>query len=178
MYSKDEIQSVDDLNGKKIRVQATRTEDVHMPAYGAQTVHMAFGEVYTSLQTGVMDIAENGINVYLENKHYEVAPILSITQHAANNSVVWASDKVMESLTEEEREWVQAAADEVGKNQPKKALELEAESLAELEELGVKVVKEVDKSGFMEAAEPIQDQLAAEMGPHAEKILQLVRALR
>lgn len=149
-----------------------------MPAYGAQTVHMAFGEVYTSLQTGVMDIAENGINVYLENKHYEVAPILSITQHAANNSVVWASDKVMESLTEEEREWVQAAADEVGKNQPKKALELEAESLAELEELGVKVVKEVDKSGFMEAAEPIQDQLAAEMGPHAEKILQLVRALR
>ena len=58
----------------KIRVQATATEDAMFPAYGAQTVHMPFGSVYTSLQTGVMDVAENSINVYLVNKHYEVAP--------------------------------------------------------------------------------------------------------
>ena len=79
MYSKQEVRSVDDIKGKKIRVQATKTEDTHFPAYGAQTVHMPFGDVYTSLQTGVVNVAENGINVYLANKHYEVAPILSIT---------------------------------------------------------------------------------------------------
>ena len=60
MYSKKEIGSVADIKGQKIRVQATKTEDTHFPAYGAQTVHMPFGEVYTSLQTGVVNIAENG----------------------------------------------------------------------------------------------------------------------
>src|SRR5262245_41351234 len=58
MYSKKEIKSVDDIKGLKIRVQATKTEDTHFPAYGAQTVHMPFGEVYTSLQTGVVNVAE------------------------------------------------------------------------------------------------------------------------
>ena len=42
---------------------------------------MPFGSVYTSLQTGVMDAAENSTNVYLVNKHYEVAPVLSMTEH-------------------------------------------------------------------------------------------------
>ena len=63
------------------------------PAYGAQTVHMPFGSVYTSLQTGVVDMAENGVNVYDSNKHYEVAPIMSMTEHEANNNVIWVSDK-------------------------------------------------------------------------------------
>ena len=57
-------------------------------AYGAQTVHMPFGSVYTSLQTGVMDFGENSVNVYLINKHYEVAPVLSMTEHEANNAIV------------------------------------------------------------------------------------------
>ena len=93
MYGKTEVTKVDDLKGKKIRVQATKTEDTHFPAYGAQTVHMPFGEVYTSLQTGVVNFAENGVNVYLSNKHYEVAPVLNMTEHEANNNMLWVSDK-------------------------------------------------------------------------------------
>src|SRR6201994_1247568 len=85
IYSKKEIHNVGDMKGLKIRVQATATEDATFPAYGAQTVHMPFGSVYTSLQTGVVDAAENSIKVYLVNKHYEVAPVLSITEHEANN---------------------------------------------------------------------------------------------
>src|SRR3954468_22946158 len=67
MYSKREIKKVDDMKGLKVRVQATPTEDTMFPAYGAQIVHMPFGSVYTSLQTGVVDVAENGVNVYLAN---------------------------------------------------------------------------------------------------------------
>src|SRR3954451_13682115 len=70
IYSKKEIRNVGDLKGVKIRVQATATEDAIFPAYGAQTVHMPFGSVYTSLQTGVVEAAENSINVYLVNKLY------------------------------------------------------------------------------------------------------------
>src|SRR6187401_1086991 len=178
MYSKKEVKSVDDIKGQKIRVQATKTEDTHFPAYGAQTVHMPFGDVYTSLQTGVVNIAENGVNVYLANKHYEVAPVLSMTEHEANNNCIWVSDKTWNSLTPEQQRWVQAAADEVSRTEPALALKLEADSATKLKTMGVKVVENVDKSGFMTAAKPIQDQLAKELGPHAVKILDLVRNVK
>jgi len=177
MYSKREIKKIDDIKGLKVRVQATPTEDTMFPAYGAQIVHMPFGSVYTSLQTGVVDVAENGVNVYLANKHYEVAPVLSMTEHEANNSLVWVSDKLWNSLTPEQQGWVQAAADEVNKNQPAKAVELEHQSQDKLKSIGVKVVTDVDKSGFTTVADPYLDKLARELGPHAEKIKNLIRAI-
>src|SRR5215471_10300504 len=143
MYSKREIKGIADIKGLKVRVQATPTEDVTFPAYGAQIVHMPFGSVYTSLQTGVVDVGENGVNVYLANKHYEVAPVLSMTEHEANNSLVWVSDKVWQSLTAEQKGWVQAAADEVNKTQPGKAIDLEHQSQDKLRSIGVKVVTDV-----------------------------------
>jgi len=178
MYSKKEVKSIGDIKGQKVRVQATKTEDTLFPAYGAQTVHMPFGEVYTSLQTGVVNIAENGVNVYLANKHYEVAPILSMTEHEANNNCIWVSDKTWNSLTPEQQKWVQAAADEVSKKEPTMALQLEKDSADKLKAIGVKVVENVDKSGFIKAAQPIQDELAKELGPHAVKLLQLVRDVK
>jgi tripartite ATP-independent transporter DctP family solute receptor len=177
MYSKREIKSIADIKGLKVRVQATPTEDTTFPAYGAQIVHMPFGSVYTSLQTGVVDVAENGVNVYLANKHYEVAPVLSMTEHEANNSLVWISEKLWTSLTPEEQGWVQAAADEVNRSQPAKAIELEHQSQEKLRSIGVKVVTNVDKSGFTAVADPLLDRLAKELGPHAEKIKNLIRAI-
>jgi tripartite ATP-independent transporter DctP family solute receptor len=178
MYSKKEIKSVADIKGQKVRVQATKTEDTHFPAYGAQTVHMPFGEVYTSLQTGVVNIAENGVNVYLANKHYEVAPVLSLTEHEANNNCMWVSEKTWNSLTDEQKRWVQAAADEVSRNEPAKALQLEKDSAEKLKKMGVKVVENVDKTGFAADARPVQDSLAKELGPNAIKILDLVRNVK
>ena len=175
MYSKKPITSIADIKGEKVRVQATKTEDTLFPAYGAQTVHMPFGDVYTSLQTGVVNIAENGVNVYMANKHYEVAPILSMTEHEANNNCLWVSDKTWNSLTPQQQQWVQAAATEVSRTEPAKALQLEKDSAAKLSKMGVKIVDGVDKAGFIKAAQPVQDQLAAELGPHAVKLLQMVR---
>ena len=177
MYAKREIRAVADVKGLKVRVQATPTEDTMFPAYGAQIVHMPFGSVYTSLQTGVVDVAENGVNVYLANKHYEVAPVLSMTEHEANNSLVWVSDKLWNSLTPEQQGWVQAAADEVNRNQPAKAIALEHQSLEKLKSIGVKVVADVDKSGFAAIADPYLDKLSKDLGPHAEKIKNLIRAI-
>ncbi|SED58115.1 tripartite ATP-independent transporter solute receptor, DctP family [Rhizobiales bacterium GAS191] len=178
MYGKKEIRKVEDLQGEKVRVQATPTEDTIFPAYGAQTVHMPFGSVYTSLQTGVVNLAENGVNVYDSNKHYEVAPVLSMTGHEANNSVIWVSDKVWKSLSDEQKGWVQAAATEVGQKEPAQAIALDHKSLDRLQKLGVKVVTDVDKTSFIKLAEPLQDKLAAGLGPHAVKILQITRSIQ
>jgi tripartite ATP-independent transporter DctP family solute receptor len=175
IYSKKEIHKMEDLKGVKVRVQATATEDAIFAAYGAQTVHMPFGDVYTSLQTGVVDAAENSMNIYHTNKHYEVAPVMSVTQHEANNSLIWISEKAWKSLTPEQQQWVQTAADEVSRTQPAKVFELEHKSQTALEKIGVKIIKDVDKSGFVKVSEPFQDQLSAKLGPHATKILQLIR---
>jgi TRAP-type C4-dicarboxylate transport system substrate-binding protein len=122
-------------------------------------------------------MAENGVNVYLSNKHYEVAPIMSMTQHEANNNLLWVSDKTWQSLTDEQKQWVEQAAVEVGKQEPPYALQLESDSAKELKEIGVKIVEDVDKSGFIEAAEPIQDQLAEELGPQAVEIVEIIRGM-
>jgi TRAP-type transport system periplasmic protein len=178
IYGKKPVQKVADLSGIKMRVQATVTEDVTFPAYGAQVVHMPFGEVYTSLQTGVVDMAENGINNYLINKHYEPAPVLSLTEHEANNAALFISDKAWSSLSDEQKKWVLAAADEVSRNEPKIAFDLEHQALGKLEKIGVKVVKDVDKSGFMTISKPIQDKLAGDLGPNAVKVLAMVRQVQ
>ncbi len=178
LYGKKEIHSVADVKNLKIRVQATPTEDAMFPAYGAQTVHMPFGSVYTSLQTGVVDMAENGINVYDTNKHYEVAPVMSMTEHEANNNLLWISGKLWNSLTAEQKSWVEAAATEVATKEPALAIGLEHKSRAKLEKLGVKFVGGVDKSGFIAAAKPLQDKIAADLGPHATKILEICRSVQ
>ncbi len=172
------LKSLADIKNVKVRVQATVTEDTLFPAYGAQIVHMPFGEVYTSLQTGVVECAENGYTVYMLNKHYEVAPTMSVTEHEANNSVLFVSDKVWSGLSAEQKQWVQTAADDMNKVQPAKAFEMEKESRARLEKIGVKIVTTVDKSGFEAVSKPIQDKLAKDLGPHAVKILDLVRNVK
>jgi len=177
IYSKKEIHNVGDLKGVKIRVQATATEDAIFPAYGAQTVHMPFGSVYTSLQTGVVDAAENSINVYLVNKHYEVAPVLSITEHEANNALVFVSDRLWQSLSAEQKQWVTTAAAEISAKEPAKAFELEKFAATKLKSLGVKIVEDVDKKGFAAISDPYLEKLAKELGPHADKIKTLIRAV-
>jgi tripartite ATP-independent transporter DctP family solute receptor len=178
IYSKKEVKNIDDIKGMKIRVQATPTEDTMFPAYGAQIVHMPFGNVYTSLQTGVVDAAENGVNVFLVNKHYEVAPVMSMTEHEANNNLLWISDKLWSSLTAEQKGWVQAAADEVGKQEPAKALDLEKQSAVKLKGMGVKIVDGVDKSGFFKVAQPYLEKMAKDLGPHAAKLQQQIGAIQ
>ena len=178
LYCKKEIKTLADIKNVKVRVQATATEDALFPAYGAQIVHMPFGEVYTSLQTGVVECAENGYTVYLLNKHYEVAPVMSVTEHEANHSVLFVSDKLWSSLNDEQKKWVQQAADDMNKVQPAKAFEMENESRARLEKIGVKIVTGVDKSGFEAVSKPIQDKLAKDLGPNAVKILDLVRNVK
>ena len=178
MYSKKEIHKVEDIKGLKVRVQATATEDATFAAYGAQTVHMPFGSVYTSLQTGVVDVGENSVNVYLINKHYEVAPVLSMTEHEANNAILYISDKLWKSLSADQKKWVLEAGRDVSTQEPKKAFELEDAAAAKLKAIGIKIVSGVDKSGFQKISNPMLDKLAKELGPHADKIKSLIVAIK
>jgi hypothetical protein len=69
------------------------------------------------------------------------------------------------------------SADEVNKNQPAKAITLEHESASKLKSIGVKIVNDVDKSGFQKIADPYLDKMSAELGQHATKIKDLIRGI-
>ena len=139
---------------------------------------MPFGEVYASLQTGVVNAAENGIDVYMANKRYEVAPVLPMTEHEANNNAIWVSEKAWSGLSDRRRSGCQAAAEEVGRVEPAKALALETRVGGKLKKMGVEVVEKVDKAGFVKAAQPVQGQLAKELGPASGKIPGLIREIQ
>jgi tripartite ATP-independent transporter DctP family solute receptor len=174
-YADFEVHSVDDLKGRKIRVQATKTEDMIFGAYGAQPVHMAFTELYTALQTGVVDMAENALTYYGLNKHYEVAPTMSFSEHEGNCQVLWVAQKTWDGLSKDEQDAVTEAAMTVRTEQPKKAFELQDELKKKYGELGVKFVEDVDKKSFQDISVPLQDQVAQELGEDAVKILDAVR---
>src|SRR5215467_1364362 len=178
MYSKFPVTSVGDIAGKKIRVQATKTEDAFFSAYKAVPIHMPFGQVYTSLQTGLVQIAENGNDIVLKNKHYEAAPVVNRTEHEANCNHLWMSQKTWDSLTEEQRRWVVEAAEYARPLTTRKALELDAAAVQTLQKLGVKFNSQVDKQSFMVLAQPLQDPQAKELGPYAVQLLGQIRAVK
>lgn len=177
MYSKEPITSVADIKGKKFRVQATKTEDAFMLAYGAVPVHMPFGQVYTSLQTGVVQIAENGVNVYAANKHYEVAPVLSLTGHEANNYNILVADKTWNTLNKDQQKWVTQAFDYVQVRAPYQSLKDDQAALGRLRKLGIKIVEKVDKSGFKALATPVITEQVKSLGPYAQQLYDRVRQL-
>jgi len=178
MYSKLTISNVGDIAGKKVRVQATKTEDAFFSAYKAVPIHMPFGQVYTSLQTGLVQIAENGNDIVLKNKHYEAAPVINKTEHEANCNHLWMSQKTWDSLTEEQRRWVVEAAEYTRPLTTRKALELDAAAVQTLQKLGVKFNAQVDKQSFMVLAQPLQDPQAKELGPYAVQLLGQIRAVK
>lgn len=177
LYSDTEIRSPEDLQNMTVRVQPTSTEAALFKAYGAQPIQMAFPELYSSLQTGVVDAAENAITYYTLNNHHEVAPVMSMTGHATNGQALWVSDSTWESLSDEEQEFVTAAAEEVRHEQPARAVELEEEIRAEYEEKGILFVDDVDVESFQEIAVPLQDELAEDIGPEAITLLEEVRSI-
>jgi TRAP-type transport system periplasmic protein len=179
MYSRDtEVTSVEDLRDQKVRVQATRTEDITFAEYGAQTVHMQFSEVYTSLQTGVIDMAENALMYYGSAGHYDVAPVMSLTEHEGNTQIIWVTDKAWNGMSEEEQGWVRAAADAVKTMASERGFELERELRADYKAEGVQFVEDVDKESFKEISLPLQERIAKDLGEDAVRILERVRELR
>ncbi len=174
-YAKFEIRNVGDLKGRKVRVQATKTEDRFFSAYGAVPIHMPIGQVYTSLETGLVDVAENGADIYRAQKHYEVAPVLSATDHEANNNHLWVSDKVWKSLSPEEQGWVTATFQYARGLGVPRSLEYDHAAVESLKKMGVEIFTGVDRKSFIDIATPIQEEQAQALGPYAVKLLALVR---
>lgn len=161
-YAKTPIQTPDDLKGKKIRVQQSPASVSMMQAFGAAASPMSFGEVYTAIQQGVIDGAENNELALTNNKHGEVAKYYSYNKHQMVPDMLIANLKFLESLPEEELEVFEEAArlsTEVEMREWDKQVE-EAKEIAETE-MGVEFI-DVDIETFKEKVLPLHEEMLKE----------------
>ena len=157
--TKKPIMSPDDMQGMKIRVQQSDLFIDMMNALGANATPMAYGEVYSGLQTGLIDGAENNWPSYESSKHYEVAKYYSLDGHSMAPEVLVMAKSTWEKLTPEDQEIVkQAAKDSVVKMRELwDAEEVKAQKI--VKDAGVEV-NEVDNAPFVEKMQPIYEKYA------------------
>ncbi|WP_420963679.1 TRAP transporter substrate-binding protein [Brucella sp. IR073] len=174
-YSKKPVEKLEDLKGMKIRVQQSDLWIAMMDAFGANATPMPFGEVYSSLETGVVDGAENNWPSYESSRHFEVAKNFTLTEHSLNPEILVMSKISWDKLTPEDQKIIkQAAKDSVGKMRELWQAR-EKESEAKVRAAGVNVIK-VDKAPFIEAMNPVYDKFVTD--PKLKDLVERVRAVK
>ncbi len=148
------IESPDDLKGLKIRVMKSITAMEMVKAQGGSPTPISWGELYTALQSGVVDGAENNPPSFYTSHHYEVCKYYSLNEHTMVPDVLIISSKVWAKLTDQEKKWLQQAADESVDVERKLWAESEIESLRIVQEAGVKI-NYPDKEPFARKVEPL-----------------------
>jgi tripartite ATP-independent transporter DctP family solute receptor len=150
------IYSPDDLKGLKIRVMKSITAMEMVKALGGSPTPISWGELYTALQSGVVDGAENNPPSFYTSHHYEVCKYYSLNEHTTIPDVLIVSMKVWNKLSDQEKEWLQQAADESVPVERKLWAESEKESLEAVEEAGVTIIHP-DKKPFADKVAPLLD---------------------
>ncbi|MDR9391235.1 MAG: TRAP transporter substrate-binding protein [Trueperaceae bacterium] len=166
------IRSTADLEGLRMRTQQSQVVLDMMEALGAEPVPMAFEEVYSSLQTGVIDGAENNFPSYgpFGVRHYEVAPYFTLDGHARVPEVVMISEQTWSGLDPADQQIVREAA--LASTTVQAALwdDLSNESRAAVVEAGSEII-DVDVAEFQEAMAPLYEEYGSAYGDLVDRIL-------
>ncbi|MBU3056716.1 TRAP transporter substrate-binding protein [Pseudomonas indica] len=166
LYTKKPVRKIEDLKGMKIRVMGNPLFVDTLNAMGANGVPMNTGEIFSALQTGVIDGAENNPPTMLEHNHYQNAKYYSLTGHLILPEPLVISKTTWEKLTPEQQELVKKYAKEAQMEERKLWDEKSASSEAKLKAAGVEFI-EVDKKPFYDATAPVREKYGA---PFAELI--------
>ena len=161
-YTKDRpIEKPEDLANMKIRVMKSATAMNMVEAFGASPTPIAWGELYSALAQGTVDGAENNLPSFASNKHYEVCKHFVLDAHTRVPDMLVVGTKTWDRLDEQQRGWLQQAAQESSEFQRELWAEetLKARELAE--EQGV-TVYEVDGSKFAAMVKPMLDEVEDE----------------
>jgi tripartite ATP-independent transporter DctP family solute receptor len=168
------VRSPADVKGLKIRVQASQVMAEVMQTLGAQTVPVPYAQVRARLANGTIDAAENNLISYHGSRHYEVAKVYSLTEHAAPPAVVVFSKRVWDRLPAEDREIIRQAARDSVPYFRKLLDEQEAAARRTLAAEGVQFVTDVDKAAFVRLLMPLYPKLVT--APRHRDLIDQVRA--
>lgn len=160
----------DDLRGSKIRVMRSRMAMDMVSTMGGAPTPIPFGELYTALQQGMVDGAENNPPSLLTSRHYEVARHYSLDEHTRVPDILIFSQQVWATLSATERGWLQQAATESVAFQRGLWREKSDEALALIEAAGVTIYRP-DKAPFVEATASLHEAFSGTMiGDLADRI--------
>jgi tripartite ATP-independent transporter DctP family solute receptor len=154
------IRTPADMAGLKIRVQQSDLFVSLVQALGANPTPMPFGEVFSALQTGVIDGAENNWPSYESTRHFEVSKFYSMTEHSMSPEVLVMSKRAWDRLTPADREIIRAAAKESVPHMRRLWDAREASARANVEARGAQV-NTVEKQPFIDAMRPVYARFAA-----------------
>lgn len=158
-YTTDKpIKSVADMKGMKLRVQPSDISVKMVELLGAVPTPMDYGEVFTSLQTGVIDGAENDFVSYYTSGHYEVAKHFTLDGHLSPPALIIMNKDKFDELSEEHKQIIQEAADEAIEFEREEMNKSQDEFRAEVEESGTEIY-DVDIQEFQDAVAPIYEEL-------------------
>lgn len=156
-YTKDRpIETPEDLEGLKIRVMESQMAVNMVNTLGGSPTPISWGELYTALQQGVVDGAENNPPSFLTSRHYEVTNYYSLDEHTMLPDLLLISTLQWKKLSKQEQEWIQEAADSSAVYQRQIWAEAEKEALKTVQEAGVEVIYP-DKQPFIELTKPIYE---------------------
>lgn len=149
-YTKEKpVNAPEDIEGLKIRVMESVTAINMVKSLGGSSTPISWGELYTSLQQGVVDGAENNPPSFYLSRHYEVCKYYALDEHTALPDVLLISTHTWEKLSEQQKNWLEEAVSLSVEHQRKLWAESEALALAEVVKAGVEVSRP-DKAPFVE----------------------------
>jgi tripartite ATP-independent transporter DctP family solute receptor len=172
-YTKERaIQTPDDLQGLKIRVMNSQTAMQMVKALGGAPTPISWGELYTALQQGVVDGAENNPPSFYLSHHYEVCKYYSLDEHTSVPDIMLIGTNAWNKLSEEEKGWLQTAVDKSVTEQRKLWKEAEKEALEEVAKAGVEITNP-EKSAFSEKVADIFESYKSE--PEVYDLIQRIQ---
>jgi len=169
----DKVETPDDLTGRKIRVMKSQTAVKMVAALGGSATPISWGELYTALQQGVVDGAENNPPSFYLSGHYEVCKYYALNEHTSVPDMLLMSSRIWNSLDEQQQQWLQMAVDDSVAYQRELWRVSTEESLAAVQAAGV-IVTHPDKQPFMEAVEEMK---AAYDGTEVGRLLRAIEAV-
>ena len=171
------IRTPADLKGLKIRVQDMKSQTDMLNALGGIPVAMAYGDVYTSLQTGIIDGTENNETALTTGKHGEICKVFSTDEHAMIPDVLVMSAKTWAAISPEDQEIILEAAHESTESHKIAWDAAIDEAIEEAStQMGVEFVNDVDKEAFREATSGMVDEYCAEY-PGVQSLLDIINSI-
>ncbi len=156
-YTKDRpIKKPEDLQGLKVRVMESVTDIAMVKSLGGSPTPISWGELYTSLQQGVVDGAENNLPSFHLSRHYEICKYFSLNQHTVRPDILIVGTSTWNRLNKQEQKWLQDSVDASVKYQRNLWKKAEEDALIAIKKAGVTVFRP-DKQPFIEKTSAIYD---------------------
>jgi tripartite ATP-independent transporter DctP family solute receptor len=171
--TKKPIRSIADLKGLKVRVMGNPMFVDMMNALGGNGVAMGYDQVFSALQTGVVDGAENNPPSFVFDNHYQVAKYYTLTEHLIVPEILVLSRKTWDALTAEDRELVRKSAREAQAEERVLWAAYEKQAVDKAKAAGIEIIEIADKAPFQAAVKPVWDKY----GPRFADLIKRIQAV-